>query len=126
MKAIRYDRYGPPDTLELRDIEMPVVGDDEVLVRVRAASVNPLDWRFMRAAPYLVRMLAGLSRPRASARRLGADMAGTVEAVGTNVTDFRPGDEVFGGLEDRGTLAEYVSIRHDGVGAEKARQPDGA
>jgi NADPH:quinone reductase-like Zn-dependent oxidoreductase len=115
MKAIRFDRYGPPDVLELRDVDVPAVGDDEVLVRVRAASVNPLDWHFMRGMPYLVRMLAGLSRPRPSAGKLGADVAGSVEAVGTNVAGFRPGDEVFGGLEDRGTLAEYISIRHDGV-----------
>jgi NADPH:quinone reductase-like Zn-dependent oxidoreductase len=114
MKAIRFDRYGPPDVLELRDVDMPAVGDDEVLVRVRAASVNPLDWHFMRGAPYLVRLLAGASRPRPSAGRLGADMAGSVEAVGKNVTEFRPGDEVFGGLEDRGTLAEYITVRHDG------------
>ena len=115
MKAIRYDRYGSPDVLELRDIDMPAVSDDDVLVRVRAASVNPLDWHFMRGAPYLVRMVAGLSRPRASASRLGADMAGVVEAVGKNVTGFRPGDEVFGGRDDRGTLAEYISIRQDGA-----------
>jgi len=115
MKAIRYYRYGPPDVLELRDIGRPAVGDDEVLVRVRAASVNPLDWHFMRGTPYLVRAIAGLSRPKASATRLGADMAGSVEAVGKNVTEFRPGDEVFGGLEDRGTLAEYISIRQDAV-----------
>ncbi len=115
MKAIRFYRYGPPEVLELADIDVPAVGDDEVLVRVRAASVNPLDWHFMRGAPYLVRAMAVLSRPRASATRLGADMAGSVEAVGRNVTGFRPGDEVFGGLEDRGTLAEYLSIRHDGV-----------
>jgi NADPH:quinone reductase-like Zn-dependent oxidoreductase len=113
VKAIRYVRYGPPEVLELRDVDMPAVGDDEVLVRVRAASVNPLDWHFMRGAPYLVRMVAGLSRPRASAARLGADMAGSVEAVGKNVTEFRPGDGVFGGLDARGTLAEYLSIRHD-------------
>jgi len=114
MKAIRYDRYGPPDVLELADVDLPEVGEDEMLVRVRAASVNPLDWHVMRGTPYLVRMMAGLSRPRASAARLGADMAGSVEAVGGNVTGFRPGDEVFGGLENRGTLAEYISIRHDG------------
>jgi NADPH:quinone reductase-like Zn-dependent oxidoreductase len=119
MKAIRYYRYGPPDVLQLADVEMPAVGDDEVLVRVRAASVNPLDWHFMRGLPYLVRMLAGLSRPRAGAARLGADMAGSVQAVGKNVTAFRPGEEVFGGLEDRGTLAEYVSIRHDAGVLEK-------
>jgi NADPH:quinone reductase-like Zn-dependent oxidoreductase len=115
VKAIRYDRYGPPEVLELRDIDGPAVGDDEVLVRVRAASVNPLDWHFMRGAPYLVRLVAGLSRPKAGTGRLGADMAGTVEAAGQNVTAFKPGDEVFGGLEDRGTLAEYISVRHDGV-----------
>jgi NADPH:quinone reductase-like Zn-dependent oxidoreductase len=115
MKAIRFDRYGPPDVLELRDVDMPAVGDDEVLVRVRAASVNPLDWHFMRGLPYMVRMLAGLSRPRPSAGRLGADMAGSVEAVGKNAAGFQPGDEVFGGLEDRGTLAEYISVHHDGV-----------
>ena len=119
MKAIRYDRYGPPEVLELRDVGMPAVGDDEVLVRVRAASVNPLDWHFMRGAPYLVRMVAGLSRPSANASRLGADMAGTVEAVGKHVTGLRPGDEVFGGLDDRGTLAEYVSIRQDAVVLKK-------
>jgi NADPH:quinone reductase-like Zn-dependent oxidoreductase len=110
MKAIRFDRYGPPEVLELRDVDMPAVGDDELLVRVRAASVNPLDWHFMRGSPYLVRMVAGLSRPRASARQLGADMAGSVEAVGKNVTGFRPGDAVFGGTDARGTLAEYLSI----------------
>jgi NADPH:quinone reductase-like Zn-dependent oxidoreductase len=119
MKAIRYYRYGPPEVLELVDVDMPDVGDDEVLVRVRAASVNPLDWHFMRGAPYLVRILAGLSKPRASATRLGADMAGSVEAVGRNVTEFQPGDEVFGGLDDRGTLAEYISVRQDGVVLKK-------
>ena len=110
MKSIRFDRYGSPDVLELRDVEVPAVGDDDLLVRVRAASVNPLDWHFMRGLPYMVRLLAGLARPKASARQLGADMAGSVEAVGKNVTGFRPGDEVFGGLEERGTLAEYVVI----------------
>jgi NADPH:quinone reductase-like Zn-dependent oxidoreductase len=115
MRAIRFDRYGPPSVLELRDVDMPAVGDDEVLVRVRAASVNPLDWHFMRGEPYLVRMLAGVSRPKPGARMLGADMAGSVETVGRNVTEFQPGDEVFGGLDDRGTLAEYISVRQDGA-----------
>jgi NADPH:quinone reductase-like Zn-dependent oxidoreductase len=77
MKAIRFERYGPPEVLELRDVDMPAVGDDELLVRVRAASVNPLDWHFMRGSPYVVRMMAGLSRPRASVGKLGADMAGS-------------------------------------------------
>jgi NADPH:quinone reductase-like Zn-dependent oxidoreductase len=119
MKAIRYDRYGPPNVLELRDMDMPAVGDSEVLVRVRAASLNPLDWHFMRGEPYLVRILAGLRRPKASANGLGADMAGTVEAVGQSVTEFQPGDEVFGGREDRGTLAEYITARQDAVVLKK-------
>jgi NADPH:quinone reductase-like Zn-dependent oxidoreductase len=119
MKAIRYHQYGPPDVLRLEDVAMPAVGDGEVLVRVRAASVNPLDWHFMRGAPYLVRMMAGLSRPKPSQSVLGADMAGSVEAVGQNVTGFSPGDEVFGGLEERGTLAEYVSVPADAVVLEK-------
>ena len=119
MKAVRYHRYGGPDVLELQEVAMPAAGDGELLVRVRAASVNPLDWHFMRGAPYLVRMMAGLSRPKPSASRLGADMAGTVEAVGQNVTGFQPGDEVFGGLEERGTLAEYISVRADAVVLQK-------
>jgi NADPH:quinone reductase-like Zn-dependent oxidoreductase len=119
MKAIRYYRYGPPEVLELADIDMPGVGDDDILVRVRAASVNPLDWHFMRGTPFLLRIMAGLSRPKASETRLGADMAGSVEAVGRNVTEFQLGDEVFGGLESRGTLAEYISLRHDGVVLKK-------
>jgi len=119
MKAVRYHRYGGPDVLELQEVDTPAAGDGEVLVRIRAASVNPLDWHFMRGAPYLVRAMAGLSRPKPSASRLGADMAGTVEAVGQNVTGFQPGDEVFGGLEERGTLAEYISVRADAVVLQK-------
>ncbi|OLB81367.1 MAG: alcohol dehydrogenase [Actinobacteria bacterium 13_2_20CM_2_71_6] len=111
MRAIRYYRYGSPDVLELQDVDMPVVGDEDVLVRVRAASVNPLDFHFMRGTPYLVRAQAGLSRPKANG--LGVDMAGHVEAVGRNVTKFQPGDEVFGGCA--GTFAEYVSVREDAV-----------
>ena len=119
MKAVRYHRYGGPDVLELQEVAMPAAGDGELLVRVRAASVNPLDWHFMRGAPYLVRMMAGLSRPKPSASRLGADMAGSVEAVGQDVTGFQPGDEVFGSLEERGTLAEYISVRADAVVLQK-------
>jgi NADPH:quinone reductase-like Zn-dependent oxidoreductase len=113
MKAIRYHRYGSPETLKLRDVGMPVVNNDDVLVRVRAASVNPLDYHFMRGTPYLVRPQAGLLRPKAGA--LGADMAGCVAAVGKNVTKFVQGEEVFGGLGGLGTLAEYISIRQDAV-----------
>jgi NADPH:quinone reductase-like Zn-dependent oxidoreductase len=114
MKAIRYYAYGSPEVLRLQETGIPAVNDEDVLVRVRAASVNPLDWHFMRGTPYLVRAHAGLRRPRASG--LGADMAGCVEAVGKNVTKFQPGDEVFGSLRflsDRGTFAEYVSVHQD-------------
>jgi NADPH:quinone reductase-like Zn-dependent oxidoreductase len=114
MKAVRYHAYGSPDVLRLQDVDMPVIGSDDLLVRVRAASVNPLDWHFMRGMPYLARLQAGLVRPKASAR-LGADMAGSVEAVGSNVARFAPGDEVFGGLPELGTLAEYIRIRQDAV-----------
>ena len=105
MKAICQYRYGSPDVLELRDIEAPAIGDDGVLVRVAAASVNPLDWHLMRGEPYLVRMMFGLRRPKGS--RPGVDVAGRVEAVGANVTGLRAGDEVFGGCD--GAFAEYAS-----------------
>jgi NADPH:quinone reductase-like Zn-dependent oxidoreductase len=114
MKAIRYYRYGPPEVLRLEDAATPAVGDDDVLIRVMAASVNPLDWHFMRGLPYLIRPTSGLLRPKESG--LGADLAGRVEAVGQRVTTFAPGDEVFGSrLGGLGTLAEYVSVRHDAV-----------
>ena len=115
MKAIRYYTYGSPDVLQLQDVDMPAIGGDELLLRVRAAAVNPLDWHFMRGMPYLARLQSGLARPKASSRRLGADMAGSVEAIGANVTDFAPGDEVFGGLPELGTLSEYISVRQDGI-----------
>jgi NADPH:quinone reductase-like Zn-dependent oxidoreductase len=104
MKAIVREKYGSPEVLELKDIEKPVLDDDSVLVRVRAASLNAYDWHMMRGSPYLVRMVAGLRKPKSSA--MGVDVAGQVEAVGKNVTEFRPGDEVFGSRT--GALAEYV------------------
>jgi NADPH:quinone reductase-like Zn-dependent oxidoreductase len=104
VKAIVYRNYGSPDVLELVDLEKPVPGDKEVLIQVRAASVNPLDWHFLRGTPYLLRLSAGLRTPKST--RLGVDVAGRVEAVGASVTRFQPGDEVFGG--GRGAFAEYV------------------
>src|SRR5947199_8684327 len=104
MKAIVRDRYGPPDVLELREIERPAIDDDSILVRVRAAAINAYDWHMMRGRPSLVRIVAGLRKPKSSA--MGVDVAGQVEAVGKNVTQFRPGDEVFGSRS--GSLAEYV------------------
>jgi NADPH:quinone reductase-like Zn-dependent oxidoreductase len=107
MKAIVYHEYGLPDVLRLEEIEKPVPNDDQVLVRVRAASVNPLDWHYIRGSPYFMRMVAaGLLKPKEI--RLGVDYAGTVESVGRNVTQFKPGDEVFGGRT--GAFAEYVSV----------------
>jgi NADPH:quinone reductase-like Zn-dependent oxidoreductase len=104
MKAIVYSNYGPPDVLRCEELEKPTAGDDEALIRVRAAALNPLDWHFMRGTPYFLRMLAGLRKPRY--QRLGVDVAGQVEAVGRNVTRFKPGDEVFGSC--RGAFAEYA------------------
>jgi NADPH:quinone reductase-like Zn-dependent oxidoreductase len=103
MQAIVYERYGPPEVLELRRIDRPLVGDDGVLIRVRASSVNPYEWHFMRGEPYLARLDMGL-RPKTG--RLGVDVAGTVEAIGSNVTGFQPGDEIFGTCD--GALAEFA------------------
>ena len=112
MKAIVQDKYGSPDVLELRDIDKPVVKDDDVLVRVRAASVNAYDWHLMTGLPYFSRLQMGLRRPKVGI--LGADLAGQIEAVGKDVTQFRPGDEVFGEYIG-GTCAEYVSVPEDAV-----------
>jgi NADPH:quinone reductase-like Zn-dependent oxidoreductase len=109
MKAIVYCDYGSPDALKLEDVEKPTPGDDEVLIKVRAASVNPLDLHVMRGTPYVVRVQAGLRKPKVI--RLGIDFAGTVAAVGKNVKRFKPGDEVFGGTT--GAFAEYVAVRED-------------
>ena len=103
MKAIVYHEYGSPDVLKCEEVEKPVPKDDEVLIKIRAASVNPLDWRLMKGKPAILRMFFGLRKPRLG--RPGIDVAGVVEAVGSNVTQFKPGDEVFGAC--RGTFAEY-------------------
>ncbi|HEY4976160.1 MAG TPA: NAD(P)-dependent alcohol dehydrogenase [Gaiellaceae bacterium] len=105
MQAIVNRRYGSPDDLRLQEIDTPALGDDGVLVRVRAASLNPYDWHFMRGLPYIARPMLGLRKPKKSVP--GADVAGQVEAVGKNVTQLRPGDEVFG-VGRGGSLAEYV------------------
>ena len=105
MVAIVYREYGAPDVLQLKRIDKPVVGDDSVLVRIHAAAANPYDWHFMRGEPYFMRLFIGLREPKSS--RLGVDLAGQIEAVGKNVTQFRSGDEVYG-VGD-GTFAEYVS-----------------
>ena len=107
MKAIVYERYGSPDVLELQEINKPVVKDDEVLLRVHATSVNPVDWHFMRGSPFIMRMMGiGLLKP--NRRVLGIDVAGRIEVVGKNVKRFEPGDETFG--FSKGAFAEYVSV----------------
>src|SRR5215469_6640870 len=118
MKAIRYYRFGSPDVLQLQDVDKPVIGDNEVLVRVRAASLNPLDLYYLHGLPYIARVEVGLTRPKAHG--LGLDMAGTVEAVGSSATGFQPGDEVFGGGSQ--TLAEYLVVGDD---AAVLRKPAG-
>jgi NADPH:quinone reductase-like Zn-dependent oxidoreductase len=114
MKAIVYCDYGV-DNMRLEDIEKPVPADDQVLVKVQAASVNPLDWHYVEGTPYVMRALGvGLRKPKVT--RLGVDYAGTVESVGKNVAQFKPGDEVFGGRT--GAFADYVCVR-----AERAIVP---
>ncbi len=110
MKAVVYTEYGSPDVLQLREIKKPTPNDDQILIKVRAASINPLDWHFIEGKPYFMRMIGiGLRKPKDP--RLGVDLSGVVEAVGKNVTQFKPGDEVFGGKT--GAFAEYVCARAD-------------
>jgi len=106
MLAMVQDTYGSAEVLELRDIDKPAIGDDHVLVRVRAAGVNPADWAVMSGLPYIARPVYGMRKPKNAVR--GTDVAGQVEAVGTGVTRFRPGDEVFGWCV--GAYAEYASV----------------
>jgi NADPH:quinone reductase-like Zn-dependent oxidoreductase len=109
MKAIVQDQYGSQETLELRDIDKPAVGDNDVLVRVQAASIHVGDWVLMSGTPYVMRMATGLRKPKH--RVPGTDVAGTVEAVGKDVTRLKPGDEVFGWCT--GAFAEYAAARED-------------
>jgi NADPH:quinone reductase-like Zn-dependent oxidoreductase len=113
MRAIVYHRYGSPDVLELEEVEKPTPKDDEVLVKVHAASVNALDWHLLRADPFLARLNMGLIKPKHQI--LGADVAGRVESVGRNVKQLRPGDEVFGDIFESGLggFAEFVSAQED-------------
>ncbi len=110
MKAVVYTKYGSPDVLQLKEVEKPIPKDNEVLIKVHAASVNYSDWAFVRGKPFLVRLFQGLLKPKN--KILGADIAGQVEAVDRNVTQFQPGDEVYGDLSGCGWggFAEYVSV----------------
>jgi NADPH:quinone reductase-like Zn-dependent oxidoreductase len=105
MKAVVQDRYGPPEVFRVAEVPVPALPDDRVLVRVRAASVNALDWRMARASPFLIRFGNGLLRPKNPVR--GVDVAGVVESVGKNVTTWKPGDEVFGTV--KGSFAEFAA-----------------
>jgi NADPH:quinone reductase-like Zn-dependent oxidoreductase len=117
MKAMTQDRYGSADVLVLDDVAVPVVGDDEVLVRVHAAGVGPDVWHLMTGLPYFVRLMGlGLRKPKTPV--LGWDVAGSVEAVGKDVTDFQPGDEVFGTC--RGSFAEYACARPENLALKPA------
>lgn len=114
MKAAIYTTYGSPDVVHLAEIEKPIPKDDEVLIQVQAASVNPLDWHVMRADPFLMRFMTGLLKPKNPV--LGADFAGVIESVGKNVTLFQAGDAVFGSNAlNCGAFAEYVCARESSV-----------
>ncbi len=115
MKAIVYERYGPPEVLQFREVARPTPKEDEVLVKVVASSINSRDWRLMRANPFFIRFMLGLLKPKTPI--LGADLAGRVEAVGSAARQFKAGDEVFGYAsgDDRGTFAEHVCVKENDV-----------
>jgi 2-desacetyl-2-hydroxyethyl bacteriochlorophyllide A dehydrogenase len=115
MKAIVQTKYGSPDVLNLEEVDRPAVKDNGVLVRVHASSVNAADWHLMRGTPFIARLAFGLLKPKF--KTLGIDVAGQVEAVGQNVTQFRPGDDVFGDISECGfgAFAEYVCVPPDAL-----------
>jgi NADPH:quinone reductase-like Zn-dependent oxidoreductase len=120
MKAIIQHKYGSPDVLEFTEIDKPVAESDQILIHVQASSVNPLDWHFMRGTPRFGRVVMGLRKPKN--KILGADIAGRVEAVGRNVTQFQPGDEVFGDAFENGlgAFAEYVCVTEKALALKPA------
>jgi NADPH:quinone reductase-like Zn-dependent oxidoreductase len=113
MKAMVNTKYGPPDVLQLTEVEKPVPKDDEALVKVHAASVNPADWHLLRGTPYIARLQLGVRKPKETV--LGCDVAGHIEAVGKNVKMLRPGDEVFGSpfMHGFGAFAERASVSEE-------------
>ena len=121
MKAIVYTEYGPPDVLQLREVDKPIPQDNTVLIKVHAVSVNDWDWGLLQGTPFVNRLENGLRRPK-KIKILGSDIAGRVEAVGKNITQFQPGDEVYGDLTGKwGGFAEYVCAREK----QLARKPAG-
>lgn len=120
MKAMVYTKYGPPDVLELTEVDKPIPKDDEVLIKVYAVSINDWDWGLLQGIPFINRLLFGLLKPKK--RILGSDIAGRIEAVGKNVKLFQPGDEVFGDLSgDWGGFAEYVCARENALALKPTR-----
>ena len=121
MQAIVYTTYGSPDVLKLKEIQKPILQDDEVLITVYTAAANAGDWHLLRGNPFMIRLSAGLRKPKHQI--LGADVAGRVAAVGRNVTQFQPGDDVFGDLSDSGygAFAEYVAAPAHAVALKPAR-----
>lgn len=113
MKAIVYTKYGSPDVLRVEEVTKPTPGENELLIKVQAASANPADWHLMRGEPFIARLTSGLFKPQETI--LGIDIAGQVEAVGKNVTAFQPGDEVFGGCGWGGGFAEYACVKEKDV-----------
>ena len=118
MRAIRYTEYGPPDVLQIAEVDKPAPDENQILIKVHAASINAYDYRFMRADPFFIRLVGGLLRPKNP--RLGIDLAGRVEAVGGNVEGFRPGDEVFGCAQ--GAFAEYALARGVNLALKPAKK----
>ena len=117
MKAVVHRCYGSPDVLALEDLQKPTPVGDQLLIRVKAAAVNPLDWHYMRGSPYIMRLSSGIGAP--GEPRLGVDFAGVVEAVGDEVNEFQPGDAVFGGMT--GAFGEYVLM---GEGRSVVHKPE--
>ncbi len=111
MKAVVYHKYGPPDVLELQEVEKPTPKDDEVLVEVHAASINDWDWGLLQGTTFLGRFVAGGGLLKPKHKILGSDIAGRIEAVGKNVEKFQPGDEVYGDLSGDWAVSQSMSVR---------------
>lgn len=113
MKAIVYTKYGSPDVLALKEVEKPIPKDDEILIQVQAAATNAADWHMMRGEPFLARLSFGLFKPKNPI--LGIDIAGRIEAIGKNISEFKTGDEVYGGCGWGGAYAEYVCAKESNI-----------